>query len=563
MELVDSRRLTGPNVWLPVPGAVIEIHGPDEKVDSFAALYRSALNDTLKALGWKGKKIEVSRHHEGAILAFEADIDALYSATEVADSVFARALQAFDRMDASFGLEPEEVKRLVAMIKEERSPKLLALSHAASKHGVAFLWDDDCASVGMGSLSLSFDVNEIPLPTAIDWTAVQNIPLALVSGTNGKSTTVRLVAKILRGVGKFVGFSSTDYVQIGDRIVERGDYSGPGGGRAVLRNPAVDTAVLEVARGGLLRRGLGVQHATVACVTNIADDHLGEYGVETTDQLARTKLLIAMGLEDGQSLVLNADNEELRRNAPTDRPVIWFSRQDDNRLVLASVALGGTAFIVSDEKIVQLLPEGDLVVVAINDIPMTMSGAAEYNIENALAASAICVQMGVSIQAIAEGLKHFESDAIDNPGRGNRFDIRGAAVLLDFAHNPHGLDAIIGTVSRLDAKRKLILLGQAGDRRDDEIRQLARSAAKLGPDRIVVCEFPDYLRGRDVGEVPAILRQEFIDIGLDPSTIDYANDCIAGTQQALAWCKSGDLALLLAHSDRERVLDLLIEATRH
>ena len=562
MELVDSRRLTGPNLWLPSAGAVIEIRGPENGIDDFVSMYRSSLRYALEVLGLTGRSVETTRHSQGAIIAFEASIDTLYAATEVADAVFASTMGALERGSDPSRLESSEIERLALAIKKERSQELLALSEAASLHGVAFLWDDECVSIGMGLGSVSFAADAIPPPTEIDWAAVRNIPLALVSGTNGKSTTVRLVAKIIRGAGKLVGFSSTDYIQIGERIVERGDYSGPGGGRAVLRNPEVDAAVLEVARGGLLRRGLGVEHATVSCITNIAEDHLGEYGIETTDQLARTKLLVARGLKDDQPLVLNADSEDLVRNAPNNRPVIWFSRSRGNPTLLAGVASGATAFTTTEENIVQVFPNGSLVIAAINDIPMTMSGAATYNVENVLAACAICVHMGVPTEVIGEGLRQFESDVNDNPGRGNRFEINGATILLDFAHNPHGLDAIIGTVNRLDAARKLILLGQAGDRSDDEIRRLARSAARLDPDRIVVSEFPDYLRGRNIGEVPEILRQEFIHLGIDPASIDYAADCIVGTRQALEWCGSGDLALLLAHSDRDKVLAELTEAAR-
>ena len=185
-----------------------------------------------------------------------------------------------------------------------------------------------------------------------------------------------------------------------------------------------------------------------------------------------------------------------------------------------------------------------------------------HNVENALAAAAITRSMGLSVGATADGLRRFKGDAEDNPGRGNVFRIGGASIVLDFAHNPHGLNAIIDTLSRMPARRKLILVGQAGDRRDEDIRQLAQAAFRLKPDHIITCEFPDYLRGRSDREVPSILRAEFERLGANQNQISYAEDCIVGTRKAIDWCNEGDVALLLAHSGREEVLELLIAGER-
>ena len=199
------------------------------------------------------------------------------------------------------------------------------MRNAARRHGVTFLHGEELVSVGSGRGVRVWPEQDLPDPAAVDWSAVFDVPTALVTGSNGKTTVVRLLAAMASAAGRVAGLSSTDAVRVGDRTVDQDDYSGPSGARLLLRQPDVEVAVLETARGGLLRRGLAVQRADVAVVTNIADDHLGEFGVETLEALAETKLLVARALGGDGRLVLNADDPVLvPAAARLAAPIAWF-----------------------------------------------------------------------------------------------------------------------------------------------------------------------------------------------------------------------------------------------
>ncbi|MEO0997244.1 MAG: Mur ligase family protein, partial [Pseudomonadota bacterium] len=252
MELLDARRLTGKNLIWDHTGAIADLAlGDAEDPETVAATWLPIARDTLDAVGWSDEAATTRRLEGGLSLAISAPIDALYAATEVIEWTCARLAEAC-------GGEPAEaadaaVERLTGEIAAERNPRLLALQMAAAAQCVAFLSDDDEASVGLGTGSSTWPVNE--LPDSVDWDAVRDIPVGIVTGTNGKTTTVRLIAQMIRAAGLNAGMSSTDWIGVNGDIIERGDWSGPGGARAILRRPEVDIAVLETARGGLLRRG--------------------------------------------------------------------------------------------------------------------------------------------------------------------------------------------------------------------------------------------------------------------------------------------------------------------
>ena len=272
----DSRRLTGPSLLLDEPGAVLEAYGVLGAEDRLVELWRTQIRAMLAAIGWPDAPCAARTFPGGAILAVGAPLDALYSATlvnewacEAAGASVAGA--AVPPLDHAAGAIRREVHY-------ERDPALLALAAAAERHGVAFVAGDGKVSVGLGAGAATWPDDELPDPDAVDWAAVRDVPVILVTGTNGKSTTVRLIAAIARAAGKIAGLSSSDWVRVGDEILDKGDYSGPGGARLALRDRRVEIAVLELARGGILRRGLPLTRATAALVTNVASDHLGIYG---------------------------------------------------------------------------------------------------------------------------------------------------------------------------------------------------------------------------------------------------------------------------------------------
>jgi UDP-N-acetylmuramyl tripeptide synthase len=369
---------------------------------------------------------------------------------------------------------------------------------------------------------------------------------------------VRLVAAMLRAAGRNPGLTSTDGVVVGSTLIAEGDFSGPSGARMVLRHREVETAVLETARGGLLRRGLSVERANAAVVTNVAEDHLGEFGVESLGELADTKLLVAKALGDSGTLVLNADDPMLvERSSRIKAPITWFSLKPDSPGLSAHVQAGGTAVLADRDRIVLVRARQRESVVSLPDVPITFRGTAEHNVANALAAVGVGAALGIEAATMAAALRKFGHDPADNSGRTTLLHIGGIQILLDYAHNPHGMSALVGLAQKIPAKRRLVMVGQAGDRSDEAIRELARAVWLLHPDHVVVKDMDEYLRGRGAGEVPALLADEFSRLGLPDQAVSRAGPDIAGVRKSLEWARLEDLLVLAVHQDRRAVLELL------
>jgi cyanophycin synthetase len=569
MALLDSRRLTGPNLLLDGPGAIVEAplggsaSGPGA-ADAVVALWRERARRLLDAIGWGGERLATRRHAGGLSLAFSAPFDALYAATDVAEEAWRATEEALGRPSSG---QPaprfqETAARLRETIAAERNPRLAALAAAAAARGVAFLWDADQATVGLGAGSASWPIAGLPSPREVDWAAVRDVPVALVTGTNGKTTTVRLLAAIAEAAGRVAGLTSTDRIAVGGETIDRGDFSGPGGARALLRDRRVELAVLETARGGILRRGLALAAADAAAVTNVAADHLGEYGIDDLAALAAAKRVPVRAVRPGGTAVLNADDPELARGGPAAARVAiaWFGLDPENPLLATHLAAGGAAALLDDDGLVLAAAGRRRVVARLADLPITFGGAARHNAANALAAAALAQALGLPDGAIARGLASVGGTAADNPGRANLFELAGARILLDYAHNPHGLASLLHLAAALPAARRLLTLGQAGDRDEAAIRELAATAWRLRPDRVVVKELPAMLRGRPLGEVPAILEDELRRRGASPEALSYAPTELAALEQALAWARPGDLVILLVHKDRDEVLARLAAA---
>jgi UDP-N-acetylmuramyl tripeptide synthase len=540
---------------LDTPGAVIDVALEDQQTGRVTTVWEKAARALLEAVGWTGQRL-VSRPFRGGVsLAFSAPVDGLYSATEIAEEAWEAAaaeLQGARARDLT-----SVALRLRKVIEEERNTRLVALKEAAESRGLTFLSDEEQASVGSGTGAMVWPVRSIPDPSTIDWSKVHDVPIALVTGSNGKTTVVRLLSAMIRSAGKVPGSTSTDGVYVDGTTVDEGDYSGPGGARLVLRQPAVEAAVLETARGGILRRGLGTSRANVAVVTNVAEDHLGEFGVETLEQLAETKLLVGRALVGGGSLVLNADDPVLVRASSTlGLPITWFSLDGASDDLKRHTDRGGTAVVVEDDEIVLVRAGTRTPVVRTRDAPFTFGGTALHNVANALAAVAAATELGIPIPAIAVALRSFGKKPSDNPGRANVYEVGGARILVDYAHNAHGISALVGFAQGIPADRRLVMVGAAGDRQDEAIREMARAASGLRPDRVIVKDAEQYLRGRAPGEVPGLLADEFTRLGTPASSISRAVNELEGVRAALTWARPGDLLVLAVHQDRREVLGL-------
>ena len=579
LEQIDSRRLTGPNLLSEKPGAVLDVRAAPGRGESAASMprqieaavaaWRTEARRILVAVGWAHEELAWRVFRDGASFALSAPVDTLYAATEVNEWAWAAAERRLRREPPS----PEQVESAAASLREridvEAKPRLVALRSEALLRGLRFVSDDERVSVGSGAGARTFDAAELPEPGDVPWDEVGDVPVALVTGTNGKTTTVRLLAAIARAAGLVAGFSSTEGVWVGDERVERGDYSGPGGARKVLRDPRVELAVLETARGGILRRGLVTDRVEVGVVTNVAADHLGEFGIADVESLAEVKLVLRRAAE---RLVLGADDAALvaaaSRLAGEKLPVDWFALEPGRAAIHQARCRGGTTLVLEGDELVRYrgpaprqgggrVPWERTELARAHELPIALGGAARHNLANALAAAAAASVLGFPDSAIHAALASFGTDPRDNPGRLERHEVRGATFLVDFAHNPHGLDALLCTARALDPRRLLVVLGQAGDRDDEAIRELARTAWRHRPDRVVLKTLRDYQRGRADGEVEMLLEAELRRLGAPRESIARAAGELEALRSSLEWVQPGDVVLQLVHSKRERVLEEL------
>jgi cyanophycin synthetase len=367
-----------------------------------------------------------------------------------------------------------------------------------------------------------------PAPTVLRPT----IPIIAVTGTNGKTTTVRLIAQLARTAGHSVAFTTTDGVYHDDELVEAGDYSGFSGAAKALAQPGIDLAVLETARGGILLRGMGTDHNDVAVVTNVTEDHLDQYGIRTLDQLAEVKAAITKITKPDGWDVLNADDPRVlaMRRLAAGRPWL-FSLDADHPAIRTTLAEGGRAISVLDGALVlmtsgrqghRLLP--------IEDVPVTLAGISSHNISNAMAAAAAALGAGIPEEAVVEGLRSFVLDPGRNPGRANVFEVDRRVVVIDYAHNEDGMRGLIEICQGLRAAGAGIFLafGSAGDRTNAILHRLGYTAAR-GPDRVAIAELHRYLRGRDPQDLVHRLQAGLTDGGKPQSPV-FPNEL-----EALEW----------------------------
>lgn len=546
MEYLDARRITGPNLLWNRPGSILDISCSAEETDEVIRAWEAAVHCMLEAVGWSDESTCCCRLSGGVSLVFSAPIDALYAASEINEWAWL-CMQSGVEVEAFPDLAAK-VAEIRDRIKEEVNPALLQLEAAAIGHGVSFLWDDDDVSVGLGAGSDTWSFRELPPPDELDWGRFHDVPVGIVTGTNGKTTTVRLATHILSGTGKNTGVSCTDWIAVNDRIIERGDWSGPGGARNVLRQKEVDVAILETARGGLLRRGLGVNKADVALITNIAEDHLGDFGSRNLQELLDIKWVVSRAVDASGTLVLNADDDLLVAKARDYAgEIVWFSLSADNVIVNKHIRDGGVAFVLDGAVLTKCSGDDREIICEGREILITLDGAARHNIANSLAAAALTWCLGVSIDAIRNGLKSVTQD--DNPGRCNVYEIGGFRVLVDFAHNPQAMRALFDMAAGLPAKRRLLAFGQAGDRPDDLIRELAQGAWSIGLDAVIVSELETYHRGRSHGEVYAVIHDELIRCGAQEDQVRHFEQEMDSLAAALDWAEPGDLIIMLALSE--------------
>ena len=569
MQLVDSWRLFGPNLQTGGPAALTEVaFDAGEDIARAVDAWRGELLRMAAAIGLPVPDAAARLFRGGAVLTFSSTIDVLLPATDLNEWAAQSAVSVL-RGDGPLALEPQRT-HLAQLLRERTSPVLLALEAEAARRGLPFTWDDELLTIGAGKASATWPLTALPAIESVAWDTLRAIPLALVTGTNGKTTSARLLGRILKHMGHVVGMTTTDGIWADERLVEGGDFTGPAGATSVMRMQGVDAAVLETARGGILRRGVAVRTAGVALLTNVSDDHLGHYGIDNLGMLARVKAVVGTVIPATGRVVVNADDEYLMAQVSSfAAPLVLFSLDPANEALVAHAARGTEheAWTLRDGWIVRLAGEGSTRVALVKDLPITFGGAARYNIGNAMGAAAAARVLGATDDQIRRALTTFRSDAADNPGRGNLVDVRGVSVLVDFGHNPAGIRSVLELVQglRVDApaqrsRRLAIVAGYAGDRSDESARDAARAIFEAKPARVVLRDLKGYLRGRQPGEIPVIFRAELLALGLPADAVQVIASEAEGLRAMLDWAEPGDFIVILAHLESAEVRAVIAEA---
>ena len=570
-RLVDARRLTGPNHLARSPLVIVELAlDAGESVDVAAATYARELARMRVALGFApGVELLVRAHAGGVVFGYETPLDVMLACAEMSEWAGESACEVLAAGKAC-SLLPKQAE-VEAILERDRNPRLVALAAEARKRELPLIWDDELVSLGSGRRAVSFPLHELPDPSSIDWSALGTIPTVLVTGTNGKTTSSRLLARIATEGGLRVGTTSTGGITIGTEVVEDGDWTGPAAARIVLRHPDVELAVLETARGGILRRGLAVDTCDAALVTNVSDDHIGLYGIDDVAAMAEVKGVVAKTVRPGGSVALNASDPRLVALAQELAcEVIFFADLEGalegsaaHAVVAGHRARGGRAVFTRGGEVVVAKGEGEgseRPIVRVDTVPITFGGAARYNVENALGAAAVAEGLAIPVDIIARGLQSFLMH--DNPGRGQVVEHAGVTIFLDFGHNPEGVRAVMQLVASLrrtteeetHRKGKLtVVTGSPGDRSDQEIHDVACILHEAAPDLVLVRELGDYLRGRALGDVPALYRNALVQRGFPPEAFAVVNSEVDALERALDGATAGDFVAVLVHLDHAEV----------
>ncbi len=385
----------------------------------------------------------------------------------------------------------------------------------------------------------------------------RSMPVIGITGTNGKTTTTRLIASILMEAGQKVGWTSSSGVYIQkDRVLE-GDYTGPAGAARVLEDPGVDVAVLETARGGILLRGLGYESNDVSVVTNISPDHLGLHGVHTVDGLAEVKRVVPAVTRKSGFAVLNADDPlVLAMSEHIVAQPFLVTRRFDHPEVQRHVTHGGWALRVHDGQVKWSHDGVEGVLIVLSDIPITFGGRATHMVENALCAAAACLAIGLDVDKLRAGLAAFRNKSDQNRGRLNVYDVDGTVVIVDFAHNELGLKHLLqfGRSFVQGDGRLISVIGTAGDRGDDVLVALGRIAG-TSSDLVIAKDTVKYLRGRASGEILALIASGLQ--GTSNSGHLTAESELAGFEQALGMASPGDVVAIMCIEDYDTIIPRL------
>lgn len=495
-------------------------------------------HQTLRLLHQAGLTLEsVPAKDEVVFLKSTANLSTGGTATDLTDDVHPEVRYAAERTARLIGLDIIGIDLLAETLSrplEEQSAGVVEVNagpgfrmHVSPTHGKG-------RDVGKHVVDMLF-----PDPQDDG-----RIPITAVTGTNGKTTTVRLIAHLLRHAGRQVGMACTGTIEIDNHVVMRGDYSGPQAAATVLKEPTVENAVLEVARGGIMRRGLGFDECDVGVLLNIASDHLGERDIHTLDELARCKTVVIDAVRPSGTAVLNADDPRVLDQGTywARGNVIYFTMNPKSKAVRQHVHDHGVAFTVSEGRIVMRQGHVEAEVIPVNDVPIAFEGHAPFNVANAMAAAAAGYAHGLTLADIRMGLQTFHPTPGQLPGRTNLIEAEGVRALIDYGHNVPALVALEKLVGSLTANHRIAVASAPGNRRDEDLMALGEQLAGMH-DALFICE-PDP-RGREVGEAAELLRQGAESNPAARCEVKVVLDEHAAVEGAFDAASEGDLLVLL------------------
>lgn len=544
-----SSRLLGQSRFFPVAGAVIDISCEKDNNKQIAELFEDELHYILAKLPVKDYDIKTLVFANGINIAVRYPYDLLMVACDILDWVW---LEIVDHFDKDLPIRRQKaVKIFTQMIVENQRIILRKVYAKAQSLKLNFSIYKDMIILGSGYKQFRIKQSQVTKLTDIPWKKIANIPSILVTGTNGKTTTTRLTEFICRKAKLKSGYCSTDWVMVNGRKVAEGDLSGPSGHQYVMMNPKVEVAVLEAARGGIVKRGLLPNFATVATITNISYDHIGQNGINTLDDLARAKGVVYDALADDGIAIINLDDAHITKLNIKNRKAYLSTKLTSNEM---------TTYLTEDNYVVYL-EDGAIILQTLHDkftlnqideIPLTVYGLASYNYENILHAVALSYAVGVTPEQIVFGLKKFGADDKSNFGRWNYYHSeQHGHLVVDIAHNPAGLANILNLATGFKTLKNLtgklwLMYGNTADRRDT-IPEIVAIIKKYNVDTVVIKEFQESLRGSQLGEMPQVFYDELIKQGYPEAQIKVIPNELEATHYILANSQPDDMCLLCSH----------------
>ncbi|WP_256839976.1 tetratricopeptide repeat protein [Ornithinimicrobium faecis] len=549
VEVTEVRLLEGPNLYFARPAVKVSLSLPGyQRLDAESATSIAAVVGLRRAVPGKPGTEQRQRF-----------------LSRLAGTVLRRISDAVPSRVGVRGRVGTDLNSVVVAFPWRHRGRAVALGEALGPVLEGLLAGDSADELLTGAAAQVRAAEDSSRPTQLR----PRIPVASITGTNGKTSTTRLLAHMGMTAGLRCGWSSTEGVFIQGEVKIAGDYSGPSGGRNVLEDKSVELGLLETARGGLLLKGMGVSHNDVSIVTNVTADHLGVQGIDTVDQLAEVKSIITRVTRKEGWVVLNGDDPRVRAMATEASGRIWmFSLDPDSPALRETVERGGRGMTVLQGDIVILRRGADPDrLIRILDVPMTLSGLSEHNIANALAATAGGLGLGLPREAVIEGLRTFAPDLEHNPGRMNVWTLPlpsggKATMIIDLAHNEAGLEALLTVAEglRTPGDRVHLGLGGVGDRTDEILIGLGEIAGRRA-DRVQIVHKGHYLRGRTTENLESQFVQGLANVGAVSS--GSSEDEVSGLAAVAENLADGDVAALMVHRDRPGVVEWLTEHGAH